>query len=63
MKKLVLCDYIFHYLETGVGRYMRLRTHSVTASEEKARQRSKRIWNGEDLQDFQTAQFCPTKCV
>jgi hypothetical protein len=37
-----------------------LRMHSATASEEKARQRSKRIKNGDDLQDFQIAQFSHT---
>lgn len=63
MKKLALCDYFFHCLETSVERYMHLRTHSVTASKEKVRERSKRIWNGEDLQDIQIAQFCSTKCV
>lgn len=52
MKKLALCDYFFHCLETSVERYMHLRTHSVTASKEKVRERSKRIWNGEDLQDI-----------
>lgn len=63
MKKLALCYYFFHCEETNVERYMHLRTHSVTASEEKVRERSKRIGNGEDLQDIQLAQFCPTKCV
>lgn len=37
-----------------------MRTHSIAASEKKVRWRFKRIRNGEDLQDFQIAQFCPT---